>query len=209
MCDKILINNQVVNFKYVRKMEIATYRTNNDITSELLVVYDNIIGKTTETSVTVHVNRQLDLKKIQQDMDEFLTNQIINAEKLIDLSEKRIRDKLVELTGVKDVTMYTKIDNKDTALKGYVLLKDNNKYKKYLIWTGEVWDVARAKKELKYHFTISDTCSMSASRVKELIREDSYLISRDDFYRMIGQALTDKDHKKLIEDDLTKVLGEI
>lgn len=209
MCDKIYINNQVINFKYVRKLEIFTYRENNDITSELLVVYDNIIGKTTETSVTVHVNKPLDLKKLQQDMDEFLTNQIINAEKLIDLSEKSIRHKLVELTGAKEVTMYVKTVNNDTALDGYVLLKDNNKSKTYLIWTGEVWDVARAKKELKEYYSIVDTCSMYKSKVKELIQENKYWISKDDFYSMTSQALKDEDYKKLIPDDLTKVLGEI
>ena len=209
MSDKIYIDNQVINFKYVRKLEVFTYRKDNDITSELLVTYDNSSGKEVATEATVRVNKSIDMRKLQQDMYKFLTSQIENAEKLIDLSYESLYNKLVELTGVKDVTMYTKIDNKDTALKGYVLLKDNNKYTKYLIWTGEVWDVARAKKELKDHFTISDTCSMSASRVKELIREDSYLISRDDFYRMIGQTLTDKDRKKLIEDDLTKVLGEL
>lgn len=209
MCDKILINNQVINFKYVRKMEIFTYRENNDITSELLVLYDNIIGKTTETSVTVHVNRQLDLKKLQQDMDEFLTNQIINAEKLIDLSEKSIRHKLVELTGAKEVTMYVKTVNNDTALDGYVLLKDNNKSETYLIWTGEVWDVARAKKELKEYYSIVDTCSMYKSKVKELIQENKYWISKDDFYRMTSQTLTDDEYEKLIPDNLNKQLGEI
>lgn len=209
MRDKILINNQVINFKYVRKLEILTYRENNDITSELLVEYDNSVGKLAVTTVTVHVNKPLDLIKLQQDMDEFLVNQIINAEQIIDLSKKSLHNKLLELTGAKEVTMYVKTVNNDTALDGYVLLKDNNRSKYYLIWTGEVWDVARAKKELKEYYSIVDTCSMYKSKVKGLIQENKYWISKDDFYLMTGQELTDEEYEKLIPDDLKKQLGEI
>lgn len=208
MRDKILINNgQVINFKYVRKLEIQTYKKDNDITAELVVMYEG--SKVAESAVTVHVNKPVDMQKLQQDMNEFLVNQIINAEQIIDLSKKSLHNKLVELTGAREVTMYVKTVNKDTALDGYVLLKDNHKSKTYLIWTGEVWDVARAKKELKEYYSIVDTCSMYKSKVKELIQENKYWISKDDFYHMTRQALKDEEYEKLIPDDLKKQLGEI
>lgn len=210
MCDKILVNNnQVINFKYVRKLEIFVTQKDREITAELLVTYENSIGKVTETIVTLYVSKPIDLKKLQKDMDKFLTYKIINADKLIELDRNSIHDELVRLTDVRNCVMYVKPGNNETSVDGYVLLKDNKNSNLYLIWTGEVWDVKKARNELKDFFNIEYTCSAHKTRARELIRENRYLLNRSDFYTMRGQVLTEKDRSKLIEDDIYKQLGEL
>lgn len=98
---------------------------------------------------------------------------------------------------------------------GRTLYKTTNKdYINKVSWdyveaTGEVWDVKKARKELKDFYNIEYTCSMHKTRVRELIREERYYLNRSDFYTMRGQVLKEKDRAKLIEDDLFKQLGEI
>ena len=210
MCNKIFVgNNKVINFDYVKELYMFLSQENNNVTAELVVEYADCADRKVETIETVHVNKPLDLKKLQRGMNDFLKNQIINASKIIMLDKASLYENLVELTGIKDVTMCIKAENNDTAIDGYVLLKDNRGGNLYLIWTGEVWDAKKARKELLDFYNITYTQSMPMSRVKELMYEYRYRIDRKDIYSMRSQVLTDKNRSKLIEDDIYKQIGEL